>query len=1081
MNSDSDIFIRSEKNETLMPLKEDYIRSYLEAICNKIGIDLDVNKILSNVYPKLKKYNTINDIDDQIIASASEMAVDHHLYPKIGTYLLMRNLHKITNADYSNVVRELISNTDKHGKPKPVLSKSFTDFVYKYQDQINSAFKYDTDYEISLFGYRTLEKSYLKKNSQKKIIERPQHMFMRVAIAIHYRAPYTTIDQTLEKIFQTYNLLSEGYFTHATPTLFNAGTNNEQLASCFLMGIEDDMEKVGICWGDSAIISKYGGGVGIHVTNLRYMGADISSTQGKASGMSIATVFNAISRYAHQGGRPGSFALYIEPWHADIMYFLDLKKNTGAETERARDLFLGLTINDIFMERVEADGIWSLMCPSECPDLLDKFGEEFTKIYESYESAKKYIYQIPARDIWFKILESEIETGVPYILYKDSTNKKSNQANIGVINGSNLCVAGDTQILTSQGYYPIASLVNKEVSVWNGIEFSRTTIKQTGTNQSLLQIGFSNGSSLKCTSYHKFYIQVGNEVIIKPASELFIGDQLVSTTYPIIIDPNMSYTNADTHTDVPVNQNLETKMLYLRQLIDKLSFQMEHDDLGHLRNITIEHNNKLYLTNLKYMLQTIGCDPDVKFNNYDTFVLILYQADIAQLIELGLNFSFDTDSLPDISLGPNIIPNRNVLVEYIYENIGSESTYCFNEPIRHMGIFNGIIAGNCIEIVEVSTADEYAVCNLSSICLPKFFEPSTNTVSYQKLYEISRIITRNLNNMIDINFYPLEKTRTSNISHRPIGIGVQGLADLFMLFKIPFDSDQARDINKKVFETIYFGFLSESADLAVEFGPYDTFVGSPLSKGLFQFDLWDVSPSGIWDWDTLRTKIMTTGVRNSLGTACMPTASTSLIMGNNETVEPITSNIYSRSTMSGDYYVVNKYLMNDLIDLGLWNSDMIDLIKYYEGSIQHIDFIPDHIKQIYRTVWEIEQKSIVEMAADRAPYLDQTQSMNIFMAKNKFYPADHYANAPLNARLSSSHFLGWKLGLKTGIYYLRTRPASEANQFGIDINKIKELETKYKLADILTVDSNTNDTAEMVCALRPSGLADGETCMMCSS
>ena len=399
-----------------------------------------------------------------------------------------------------------------------------------------------------------------------------------------------------------------------------------------------------------------------------------------------------------------------------------------------------------------------------------------------------------------------------------------------------------------------------------------------------------------------------------------------------------------------------------------------------------------------------------------------------------------------------------------------------------MGIFNGIIAGNCIEIVEVSTSDEYAVCNLASICLPKFFQlDPTPSFSYQKLYDISRIITRNLNNMIDINFYPLEKTRTSNMNHRPIGIGVQGLADLFMLFKIPFDSDLARDINKKVFETIYFGFLSESADLAIEFGPYDTFEGSPISKGLFQFDLWNIKPSGMWDWDSLRTKIMATGVRNSLGTAAMPTASTSLIMGNSETMESITSNIYTRSTMSGDYYVPNKSLVDDLMKLGLWNSDTIDLIKYYEGSVQHIDFIPDSIKQIYRTVWEIEQNSIIEMAADRAPYIDQTQSMNIFMAKNKFYSDSHYTNAPLNSRLSSSHFAGWKLGLKTGMYYLRTKPASEANQFGIDINKIKELETKYKLADILTVDVNTNKPEEMVCILRPSDLADGETCMMCSS
>jgi ribonucleoside-diphosphate reductase alpha subunit len=832
MSSDSSIFVRLTIDgiDKVAPLREAYIQTYLQSICAKINAPvLDINRILNNVYPKLKKINTIEDIDNQIIASVSEMATDHYIYMKIGTYLLVRDLHKSTKSDYGKVVDQLITNKDAYGRAKPILSKSFVDFVHKYQKEINAELKYERDYEISLFGYRALEKIYLKKNVKGCILERPQHLFMRTAIAIHYRASYGSVEKKLFRIFETYNLMSQGYFTHATPTLFNAGSLNEQLSSCFLMGIEDDMERVGDCWKETGVISKYGGGIGIHVTKLRHSGAYINSTQGKASGMAIAPVLNSISRYAHQGCRPGSFAIYIEPWHADIMYFLDLKKNTGAETDRARDLFLALTINDIFMERVKSDGIWSLMCPSECPDLLDKFGEEFSQIYIRYESEGKFIRQIPAREVWFKILESQIESGVPYMLYKDSVNKKSNQSNIGVINGSNLC----------------------------------------------------------------------------------------------------------------------------------------------------------------------------------------------------------------------------------------------------------------IEIVEVSTADEYAVCNLCSICLPKFFEKINGVVSfnYQKLYEIARVACRNLNNIIDINFYPLDKARKSNLSHRPIGIGVQGLADLFFLFKISFDSEQARDLNKKIFETIYYGFLSESADLAVKYGSYTTFEGSPISQGKFQFDLWGDSPSGMWDWESLRTKIISTGVRNSLGVASMPTASTSLIMGNTEACEAITSNIYSRSTISGDYYVVNKFLMDDLMELGLWNSDMVDLIKYSEGSIQHIDFIPDHIKQIYRTVWEIDQKSIIEMARDRAPFIDQTQSMNIFMAKNKFYPDDHYVNKPMNIRVSSSHFYAWELGLKTGMYYLRTKPAAEANQFGIDIDKIKELEAKYKLAKAFEIDTESKkiDYSKMVCELRPSGLADGEACMMCGS
>lgn len=814
--------------EKTIPLSIDYIRTYLVSICAVINDkNIDVETILNNVYQKLKTINTIDDINEQIISTTSEMASDHHAYPKIATYILIRKLHKNTHSNYEDVIKDLLYNVDSDDILRPIISEDFANFVFVHSEKINSELKYEKDYNISLFGYRTLEKSYLKKNTKDKIIERQQHVIMRVSIAIHRQSIYKNINAVLEKIFESYNLMSEGYFTHATPTLFNAGTNNEQLASCFLMGIEDDMGKVGDCFKDCLITSKYGGGIGICVTPLRSMKSKINSTQGYASGMSIAGIYNALSRYSHQGGRPGSFALYCELWHADIMYFLDLKKNTGAETDRARDLFLGLTVNDIFMQRVEADGIWSLMCPAKCPNLLNKFGEEFTKIYEDYESRGKFICQIPARDVWFKITESQIETGIPYMLYKNATNVKSNQSNIGVINGSNLC----------------------------------------------------------------------------------------------------------------------------------------------------------------------------------------------------------------------------------------------------------------IEIVEVATADEYSVCSLSSICLPKFFNKTKNgpVFDYKKLYEVTRIVTRNLNNIIDVNYYPLEKMSKSNLSHRPIGIGVQGLADLFFLFKIPFDSVIARDLNKKIFETIYFGFLSESADLAVEFGPYSSFWGSPASKGLLQFDLWGVSPSDMWEWQPLKEQIMLTGLRNSLGIAGMPTASTSSICNNVEASEAITSNLYVRATNSGDYYVPNKYLMDDLIALGLWNSDMIDLIKYYEGSIQHIDFIPDEIKQIYRTVWEIEQKSIIEMAADRAPFIDQTQSMNIFMAKNKFYPPDHYLNEPLNARISSSHFLAWKLGLKTGIYYLRTKPASEANQFGIDIDKIKELEKKYKLAEILTVDEIIMCEPEMICELRPSDLDDGETCMMCSS
>ncbi len=699
-------------------LEKDTIRDYIKIICQKMKVEhLNVDKVVDNVYPKLKSVNKLSEIEDLVVSVTSDMCTDHYDYPCIAVWILINNLHETTENDYLAVVKQLRENVNKKGKRAPIVSKRFEKFVQKHIKEINAELKYERDFEISIFGFRTLEKSYLKRLINKKIIERPQHMFMRVAIALHMHT------NRIDRVFETYHLLSNGYFTHATPTLFNAGTKRQQLSSCFLLGIGDDMAAIGECWKDCAIISKFAGGLGINVSNIRVDGSYINSTQGHASGMRLLMVFNQIARYADQGGkRAGSIAVYLEPWHGDIFFFLDLRKNTGAETERARDLFLALMVNDIFMKRVEENGMWSLMCPTECPDLLNKYGDEFTQIYEKYESEGKFLKQIPAQDLWFKILESQIETGVPYILYKDAINRKSNQINIGVINGSNLCS----------------------------------------------------------------------------------------------------------------------------------------------------------------------------------------------------------------------------------------------------------------EIVEYSSEDEYAVCNLSSICLPKYIKiiDGKPTFDYKKLYEVTRVVCRNLNNVIDINYYPVSKTKVGNLKHRPIGIGVQGLADVFALFKTPFDSDIARKLNREIFETIYYGALTESNELAKEYGSYETYEGSPISQGKFQFDLWSISESklsGMWDWSLLRDKIKQYGVRNSLVTTCMPTASTAQIMNNNEAIEPYTENIYSRSTLSGEFYVINRHLMRDLMELSLWNEDMADFIKYFKGSIANIPNIPDHIKQIYRTVWEIPQASLIEMSADRGPFVDQTK------------------------------------------------------------------------------------------------------------
>jgi len=796
------------------------IKEYINNICQKMNAQhLNVDKLANNVYPKLKNQNTIKDVEYQITTCASEMVTDHYDYPAVAVWILINNLHSKTHDDYLKVAEQLYYNVSDHGKNCPIISTEFYQYVKNNYKQINQIIRYERDYNISIFGYRTLEKSYLKKTYTGEIIERPQHLFMRVAIALHFRT------NSFDKIAETYELLSQGYFTHATPTLFNAGTIREQLSSCFLLGIEDSMDGIGDAWKDCAIISKFSGGIGINVTNIRVDGAYIGSSQTRgAKGLKLLLVFNQIIRYADQGGkRPGSVAFFIEPWHGDIYYFLDLKKNTGAETERARDIFLGLMINDIFMQRILENGVWSLMCPASCPELLNKYGEEFTKTYLKYEAEGNYLKQVSARDLWFKIMESQIETGVPYILFKDAINYKSNQINIGVVNGSNLCC----------------------------------------------------------------------------------------------------------------------------------------------------------------------------------------------------------------------------------------------------------------EIVEVSSASVYSVCNLASICLPKFVECHDNnlTFNYQELCRVTRIITRNLNNIIDINYYPLEKTKSSNFQNRPIGIGVQGLADVFAMFKTPFDSELARDLNKKIFETIYYGALLESMKLAKKYGPYETFKGSPLSQGKFQFDLWGLKRSelsGFWDWNALMMKIRKYGVRNSLVTTCMPTASTSQIMNNNECIEPYTENIYTRSTLAGDYYVINKHLMKDLMELDLWNEDMVDLIKYYRGSVAKIPTIPDNIKKIYRTVWEIPQKSIIDMAADRAPFIDQTQSMNIFINKPNF------------ARLNSCLFHAWHRGLKTGMYYLRSKAASEASQFGIDMEKIKKLEKKYNIEQNSTLGSSgsqrvINVDNLPVCRYVPKHLRKSGDCLACGS
>jgi ribonucleotide reductase alpha subunit len=653
----------------------------------------------------------------------------------------------------------------------------------------------------------------------------------------------------------------------------------------------------------------------------------------------------------HNGGgkRNGSFAIYLEPWHADIELFLQMRKNHGDEELKARDLFYALWIPDLFMERIKTGGTWTLFCPDECPGLADVYGDDFVALYTKYEASGRGRKTMPARDLWFQVLDAQMETGTPYILYKDACNRKSNQKNLGTIKSSNLCVAPETLVLTDKGHVEIASICGQTVNVWNGEEWSEVEIVQTGQNQPVITVCFRNPkipkklSKLRCTPYHKFYVLKNNEVVQVPACELTINARLIS----------------------------------------------------------------LNITDNRY-------------------------ADDAyeEMYVCGLH---DYDEKVD--------------------------TYCFTEPKRHMGVFNGILTGQCTEIIQYSDNTQTAVCNLASLALPMFVDQETKTFDYAKLHAVTKVVINNLNRVIDVNFYPTEKTQTSNFLHRPVGLGVQGLADVFMMLDLAFQSDEAKEINRLIFETIYHAAIEKSNDIAIDrhrqyrgrfvslqpvgaiendevfteaelaklpekwCGAYSSFAGSPASEGILQFDMWNVEPSNRYDWGKLRESVKAYGLRNSLLMAPMPTASTSQILGFNECIEPITSNIYSRRTIAGEFIMANKYLMNDLMRLNLWNDRIKNNIIANNGSVQQIEVIPPEIREKYRTVWEIPMRHVIDMAADRGAYICQSQSLNLWLED------------PNYNTLTSMHFYSWNKGLKTGIYYLRRRGKHQAQQFTIEPEK----------------------------------------------
>ena len=711
---------------------------------------------------------------DQLAAETAASLVSHHPdYSKLAARICVDDLHRSTKEVFTDVITDLREYIDPESKlHAPLISEGVYDIIMANAEVLNNHIDYNRDYNYDYFGFKTLERSYLLRLDG-EVAERPQHMLMRVAIGIH--------QNDIEKALRTYDLMSQGYFTHATPTLFNSGTPMPQMSSCFLLTMqEDSLHGIYDTLKQCALISKSAGGIGLSIHHIRAKGSYIKGTNGNSNGIvPMLRVFNDTARYVDQGGgkRKGSIAIYLEPWHPDLIEFLDLRKNHGKEEMRARDLFYALWTPDLFMQRVQQNADWSFFCPNECPGLQDAYGEEFKELYESYEAQGLARKTVPAREVWDKVIEAQIETGTPYMLYKDSANLKSNQKNLGTIRSSNLCT----------------------------------------------------------------------------------------------------------------------------------------------------------------------------------------------------------------------------------------------------------------EIMEYTSADEIAVCNLASIALPKFVE--NGSFNHDLLFDVTYHTTGNLNRVIDVNYYPVEEARNSNMRHRPIGLGVQGLADTFAMLGLAFDSPEARALNKEIFETIYFAACTASKDEAIEHGAYSTFQGSPASQGLLQFDLWGMNEhSGRWDWDSLKAEIVEKGMRNSLLVAPMPTASTSQILGNNECFEAFTSNLYVRRTLSGEFIVLNKHLVNDLISAGLWSMELKDEILRHKGSILGIEGIPDNIKALYKTTWEIKQKHVLDMAADRGAYIDQSQSMNIHMID---------ANA---AKVSSMHFYGWRSGLKTGMYYLRTKAAADAIQFTVE-SKAKNDPTVNGLAE----------------------------------
>ena len=1074
-------------------------------------LDIDVAYLSKIVIQSLKNGMTTNEIDELAAETAAYMSSYEPDYDVLAARIAISNHQKATSVSFYETMKMLYENINNHtGRKSNVINEHFMKFIETHKETIDNAIDYSKDFNYSYFGFKTLQRLYLLK-IDKQIIERPQHMLMRVACAIHSN---TNGGGDIVRAIQCYKDMAEGYYTHASPTLFNSGASRQQLSSCFLLDTDDDLRHIYETNLKCALISKHGGGIGVNITKVRAKGSPIHSTNGVSDGIiPMIQVFNSTARYCNQSGkRKGSIAMYLEPWHPDVVEFLALRYNQPPEEIRARDIFLALWINDLFMKRVEEDSMWSLFCPSVVPQLADTYGEEFEQIYIQAEKDKKYMKQMKARELLEKITHAQIETGLPYILYKDSINKKSMQSNIGIIRSSNLCVSGDTKILTKQGHIEIKRLVNKETEIWNGFEWSTVTPKKTGENQPLLKVELSNGITIKCTEYHKFPIvskyqhttleKTKYELI--DAKDLQQGQKLLKYRLPILegnekynmkypytsgmftgdgtyendnrprltlyhekinllpfiekrLDPQTEGDRDRVHVrlplDIPAKYTVPNELSTIKCKLEWFAGLCDSDGCvvknGKTLGLQISSIHKDFLINIKNMLQTIAVDskitllreecdkmmPDGKgskklYHCQPCYRLLINCYDLDMLIRLGFNpHRLDLLDFNE----PNRSASQFITIKNIKPIDGLHDTFCFTENKRNLGMFNGVLLGNCAEIVEVTNGRSTAVCNLASISLPKYIRYIDGQLDYDydKLYQITKTIVRNIDNIIDINYYPIDEAKKNNTDYRPMGIGVQGLADVFAIFKAPWGSAVADTLNRHIFECIYYAAVEASHELALERGSYSAFEESPYSKGILQYHLWNEQPVSVhWNWKALEEKVKK-GMRNSLLIALMPTASSSQILGNNECFEAFTSNLYSRSTLAGDFIILNKHLARDLKEIDLWNKDIVNKIIENDGSVQSIEEIPDHIKEVYKTVWEIKQNIIVKYAAMRAPFVDQTQSMNIFF--------EH----PTNKLLSSLHMAGWKSGLKTGNYYIRSKPSRNAVKFTI----LKEKKGKEYVKD----------------------------------